>query len=67
MRPKVYQLLEQCVEYGIERGWNRAHKHTESPTEEQIKEQIHSCIMGDICDWFEFEEGKSGETEIKGW
>lgn len=70
MRPKVYQLLEMCVEYGVERGYNRAHKHNDNPSEAAIKESIHNCVMGEICDWFDFDGGTScgNETnENKSW
>lgn len=67
MRPKVYQLLEMCVEYGVERGYNRAFKHNDEPDEAAIKESIQNCVMGEICEWFDFEEGNFNGNEIKGW
>lgn len=67
MRPKTFQLLERCVEYGVGRGYTRAHKHTDSPTEDQIKEQIQSCIMDEICEWFDFDEGIFNGSENKSW
>ena len=56
MKPKVVPLLNQCIEAGIRRGYCRAHKHCEEPGEEAIFENIERCIMGEIYEWFDFDE-----------
>jgi hypothetical protein len=58
MKPKIYNLLEQCVENGTKRGYRRAHKYVESPQEDSILEHIEECIMGELMEWFDFEEFK---------
>jgi hypothetical protein len=61
MKPKVYPLLERCVEDGINYGWNRAHKHSDEPDEAWIREQILQAVMNELSEWFDFEEFKQGE------
>ena len=56
MKPNVLKLIEQCVEDGIILGWNRAHKHTDDPSPNFVQEQISYSIMGEIHEWFKFEE-----------
>lgn len=56
MKPRTRVLLSDCIERGLARGWHRAHKHVENPTKEAIIEQIHDCTMGEIYEWFTFEE-----------
>ncbi len=56
MKPKLLPLLNQCIEDGIQRGYRRAHKHCENPSEDVIFENIETCIMGEIYEWFDFDE-----------
>lgn len=56
MKARVRLLLSECVERGSARGWRMSHKHVENPTEEVILEKIHDCIMGEIYEWFSFDE-----------
>jgi hypothetical protein len=56
MKPKTYQLLQQCIEDGIARGWMRAHKHHDKPSEDVVKEEIYNCILGSIREWFDFDD-----------
>lgn len=56
MKPKLFPLLEQCIENGLKCGYNRAHKHIDNPTDDQIFDQQHSAIMGEIWEWFDFED-----------
>jgi hypothetical protein len=58
MKPKVRVLLEQCIENGIKRGYYRAHKHTINPSEEVICASIEDAVMGEIHEWFDFDEIK---------
>ena len=52
--PKVYQLLERCVEDGVDYGYMRAHKHCDAPTEASLKDNIQQAVMNEICEWFDF-------------
>ena len=56
MRPKIRVLIEQCVEDGVKRGYYRAHKHTVNPSEEAICSSIEEAIMGELYEWFDFDE-----------
>lgn len=56
MKPKILPLLEQCIDDGIKRGWHRAHKHNDNPDEDAIMNEIALCVMGEIFEWFDFEE-----------
>ena len=58
MKPKIRAILEDCIERGVRRGYSRAHKHTSSPKEEAIFESIEDCIMGEIYEWFSFNDGE---------
>jgi len=55
MKPKIKELIEQCVENGSKRGYFAAHKYDESPTDEAIIERIVDCVMGEFYEWFDFE------------
>jgi hypothetical protein len=56
MKPKTYTILIDRIDSGIQLGWARAHKHDDSPTPEQIRNFIGQSIMGEICEYFSFEE-----------
>lgn len=56
MKPKTRVILEMAIEQGVRRGYTRAHKHIESPTEGAIIEHIEDCVMGEIYEYFTFEE-----------
>ena len=56
MKPKTRVILEMAIEQGIRRGYARAHKHVESPTEGAIIEHIEDCVMGEIYEYFTFDE-----------
>ena len=56
MKPKIYPVLEMCLEKGITLGYNRAFKHNDHPTEDAIKESIHKAILNEIYEWFDFED-----------
>jgi hypothetical protein len=55
MKAKEYDLLDRCVENGVALGYRRAHKHTEKPEEDDLFEQIRQAVMGEICEWFDFD------------
>ena len=56
MKVKMRVILEQAIEAGVRRGYRRAFKHVESPTEESICEHIEECVMGEIYEYFSFED-----------
>jgi hypothetical protein len=56
MKPKTRVILEMAIEQGVRRGYARAHKHVENPTEGAIIEHIEDCVMGEIYEYFTFEE-----------
>jgi hypothetical protein len=57
MKPKIRVILEQAIEQGTRRGYRRAFKHNDSPTEEHILDTIENCVMAEIYEYFDFEEG----------
>jgi len=56
MKPKTRVILEMAIEQGVRRGYRRAFKHVENPTEESICEHIEECVMGEVHEFFSFEE-----------
>ena len=56
MKPKTRVILEMAIEQGVRRGYRRAFKHIENPTEESICEHIEECVMGEIYEYFTFDE-----------
>ena len=55
MKPKIYPVLEMCLENGITLGYNRAFKHNDHPSIDVIKESIHNAISDEIYEWFDLE------------
>jgi len=56
MKPRMYNILSECIENGVELGYRRAFKHTDSPSEDSIIESIHREILNKVCEYFIFEE-----------
>ena len=56
MKAKTRVILEMAIEQGVRRGYRRAHKHIENPAEESIFDHIEEAIMGEIYEYFTFEE-----------
>ena len=56
MRAKTRVILEMAVEEGVRRGYRRAHKHVENPEEEAIFGHIEECVMGEIYEYFSFDD-----------
>ena len=56
MKPDSYRLLEQCVETGVSLGLRRAYKHCDDPSEDAIADHIQRAIMGEVCEWFVFDD-----------
>jgi len=55
MRPKVREILEECIEIGIERGYGNAYKHIDNPTETAMSACIELAIWYEIDQRFDFE------------
>ena len=55
MRPKIREILEECIERGVEDGYLKAHKHDENPRSFHIYEQIESAIWYEIDQRFDFD------------
>jgi hypothetical protein len=55
MKPKIYPLVECCVEDGVSYGYRRAFKHTDNPPEEVVLDSIVSGVMLELSAWFDFE------------
>jgi hypothetical protein len=56
VKPKIYKLIEECVESGVIAGINRAYKHADNPTKSQIYDTVIRDVMLQINEWFDFEE-----------
>lgn len=56
MKARDGMVLERCVEVGIKLGLHRARKHQEAPTEAEVVEAILRAVMGEVEEWFIFEE-----------
>jgi hypothetical protein len=56
MKPDTYRILEMAVRDGIAIGYRRAHKHNDNPDQEQLIDAIEQAVMGQICQWFKFED-----------
>ena len=64
MKAKEYNLIVQCVETGVMIGWNRARKYADDPDPETIRNAIEQAVLNEICEWFDFEEGKENARSI---
>lgn len=60
MKVRTHLVLSECIERGAARGWRMAHKHIENPTEEAVLEKIENAIMGEIYEWFSFDDDDRG-------
>jgi hypothetical protein len=59
MKSKTLVILEMAIEQGIARGYRRAFKHNDSPLEGAILQSIEDCVMGQIYEYFTFDEEDS--------
>lgn len=55
MKAKTFVILEMAIEQGVRRGYNRAFKYQENPPEGDIINSIEECVMGQICEYFTFD------------
>ncbi len=56
MKVKTRVILEQAIEEGVLRGWRQAHKHVENPEEHAIIDRINDAVMGQIYEYFTFDD-----------
>lgn len=56
MKPKYHKIITTAIADGVDNGWYYAHKYIDSPSKESIKQAIIDHIMGELDDWFDFEE-----------
>lgn len=56
MKPNIYRIIAECVEVGSRRGVNRAFKYQDNPDIETITSNVDNAIMGEICEWFNFDD-----------
>jgi hypothetical protein len=54
MKPKIREILEDCISTGIDLGLSRAHKHTDNPTDLNIESCIELAIWYEIDEKFDF-------------
>ena len=55
LRLRAFPVLSRAVEEGVAYGWRRAHKHTDTPDPKAIEEQIVDAVLGEICEYFDFD------------
>ncbi len=55
MKPKLINLMEQCIETGIQRGWAKAFKHDDAAPADVIRERIREAIWLELHEWFDFD------------
>ena len=60
MKPKEYQLMQECVELGVSYGMRRAHKHTDDPSEQQLEDAVVEAVMAMIAEKWVFDDDTSG-------
>jgi len=56
MKPKTRVILEMAIEQGVRRGYRRAFKHVDNPSEDSIIQHIEETVMGEIYEYFTFDE-----------
>lgn len=59
MAVRSYDVLRRAVEDGVAYGYRRAHKYVDKPEEEAVKEAIESAVLGEICEWFDFDTAEN--------
>jgi len=61
MRPKIREILEECIETGMVSGYRRAHKHHDDPSENIVFGEIEDAIWFEIDQRFDFERNLCNE------
>lgn len=63
MKPKIYEILMDCIDRGLEYGYNRAHKHTDSPDKNTIISEMSDAIVNNIFEYFNFEADADSQLD----
>jgi hypothetical protein len=63
LRVRSYEVLRHAVELGVDFGWRRAYRYSQTPPPddaeaERVREAIAEAVVGECCEWFQFEEQK---------
>jgi len=61
MRPKIREILEECIELGIEQGIKVAHKYVDDPPHDLMAGSIDNSIWFEIDQRFDFERNLVNE------
>lgn len=56
MQPKIFVLVQHCIETGVQVGWDTAHEHWEQPSDDQVQEAIIQAITDEFHEYFEFSD-----------
>ena len=64
MKPRIYPLIEQCVETGVTRGYRLARKHVDNPSEDAIIERITNAVMAEFHEWFIFNNNELPNLDL---
>jgi len=62
MRPKIREILEECIELGIEHGIKVAHKYVDDPPHDLLAGSIDNCIWFEIDQRFDFDRNVCDEV-----
>jgi len=65
MKPKIYNILNDCIETGILYGLRKSKKHSDDPTDEVVSQEIDRAIWSELHNKFDFEiESEEYEGEV---
>jgi hypothetical protein len=59
LKPKIYQILQDCIERGLINGLKTTIDHSENISkidEEILLSNQNVAIMNEICEYFNFEQ-----------
>ena len=59
LKPKIYQILQDCIDRGLINGLNTTIDHSEDISnidEEILLSNQNLAIMNEICEYFNFDE-----------
>jgi len=59
LKPKIYQILQDCIDRGLINGLNTTIDHSDDISkidEELLLSNQNLAIMNEICEYFNFEQ-----------
>jgi len=56
MKPRFYNIIEQCVTSGAETGYKRAFKHQDEPSINNIVHHIKDAVMLELAEYLSFDD-----------